>query len=468
MHFFLRKTNLFLFCIYLSLLIIMSGCGTAGPSPTTLAAPTPVPWGEKSIKVTPTPGPCTQAVCLNPSTVPGVRPFIDTWNNIHIFQTFDFYYRSYQISQYAKSFDMVWGAGQEQSYTPALWRRYNPNIILPYYIPLNRDGGTIADPGIGGLVGRINYWKANHPDWVLYQCDRTTPVTQFGNPNIALDISNPAVQDWQMQTYMQPISQSGYDAIGIDNVNMNLPGGESGDTQKMACGHYDKNGQWVQRYSGQTNDTQWRTDVLAWLTTMQKRVHALPHPLALVINLGMAPLTGSDPFLQQIANHVDGILDESGFTGYGNQYVTDDAWVQLVQFIKSVQAHNKPYFIIDEFKYAPGQGITNDQVQWALSTYLMGKYHLSAVNPVAIQDYGSPRPRDEYNAPIGVPVSEMYQNQYVYWRNYSNGLVLVNPSSSSSFTVTLDSPHYTDLYGKAVGQTLTLQPQSGIVLLNKK
>ncbi len=76
--------------------------------------------------------------------------------------------------------------------------------------------------------------------------------------------------------------------MAVDNVDLeNLFG---------ACGVYI-NGQWVQRYTGQTNDPRWRTDVITWLTRMQQALLSLKHPLALIPNLGMSP---GDPQVQQI------------------------------------------------------------------------------------------------------------------------------------------------------------------------
>jgi hypothetical protein len=48
-------------------------------------------------------------------------------------------------------------------------------------------------------------------------------------------------------------------------------------------------------------------------------------------------------------SYVDGVLDESGFTDYGNGYLTGSAWVQGIEFIKSMQEQHKPYYIVNQF-----------------------------------------------------------------------------------------------------------------------
>ena len=442
---------------------LFSGCGSTAPLPekgekavsliAPLATPQPTP-----VKIAPATPACDQPVCLAPATFPGERPVIDTWDNIHIAQVFSYNMGNAQdVSGY---YDFVWGADPA---TVAALRAGNPNIILSYYVSMNRDSGVFGNQDLGPQHG-LAYWQALHPDWILYQCDRTTPAYEINDPNIPLDMTNPAVIDWQMQTYAIPASEAGYDALAADNLNLNNAFG--------ACGFY-RNGQWVQRYNGQADDPQWRKDMLYWVTQMQQKLHALPHPLALVPNIGYfgsrsIANVANDPIFQQILQHVDGVLDESGFTHYGDGYITDTTWLQMVNLIQSVQQQHKPYYIIDEFSKMP---VSTGDAQWALASYLMAKDHLADLFYNGTQSYGSDMRHPEYNAQIGMPTTDMFQSQGVYWRLFSNGLALVNPSSSQTYTITLQLPDlhlpaYQDLYGQPIGQTVTLQPHSGLVLLN--
>lgn len=428
----------------LCILVLVSGCALPGSQ-------SQPGQGQTPAAVTPTVVSCGNTSCVQ-SPVPGIRPFIDTWNNIHLFQSFD--YDIDNPTAIARYYDFIWGATPSRV---SAFRSANPNILLSYYIPFNRDNGTFSNTELGKQHD-LGYWKAQHPDWILYQCDRTTPAFEYGDPNIPFDFSNPAVVAWQVQTYAQPASQNGYDAIAADNVNLeNLFG---------ACGFY-KNGQWVQRYTGKVDDPQWRADVVTWLTRMQAALHSLSHPLALIPNLGLA---GGDPAsdktVQQVVSHVDGILDEGGFTNYGQGYVTGTNWTQLVQFIKSVQQQVKPFYIVNQFD---SNALSHEQIQWALASYLLAKGRLASVfittTVNGVQGYGADRRRPEYSAPIGSPRSEIYQDQNVYWRDYSNGLVVVNPSNTNSYTVTTKASTYDDLYGNHVNQTFTLPPHSGMVLI---
>jgi hypothetical protein len=78
-------------------------------------------------------------------------------------------------------------------------------------------------------------------------------------------------------------------------------------------------------------------------------------------------------------------------------------------------------------------------------------------------DYGSHTEFPEYGVAIGHPTRPVYQSQNVYFRDYSNGVVIVNPSATNSFTVNVGAT-YTDLGGKAVGPTILLAPTTAVVL----
>ena len=266
------------------------------------------------------------------------------------------------------------------------------------------------------------------------------------------DFANPAVISWQVQTYAEPASISGYDGIAADNLNLqNLFG---------ACGVYIK-GQWVSRYTGQVDDPAWTADVLTWLIQMQQALHHLRHPLALITNFSIGDLSPNDPLVQQVLSHLDGVVDESGFTRFGDGYLTDGSWVQTIQFIESMQQQGKPYYIINQFP-----SVSPADIQWAVASYLMCKEHRTALFISTIQGYGNDLWYNEYSAHIGSPIGPMNQTQNVYERVYSHGLSIVNPSPTDSYTVTLNGAnHYRDLYGNPVSQTITMPPHSGIVLL---
>lgn len=374
------------------------------------------------------------------------RAFIDTWQDIHLLQDFD--YNISNPTAVAARYDLIWGAS---TYTLSAWRKGNPNIFLTYYMVFGRDSGTFQN---SAQHRPLSWWQVNHPDWILYQCDKKTPAYKFGEPDdVPIDFSNPAVVSWQVQTYAAPAGATGYDGLAADNVDLGNWYG--------ACGVYNKKGVWTQLYTGQSSDAAWQKNIVSWLTQMHQAVHKLPRPLTLIPNMSLGSAVANKKVILQVIPQVDGLFEEAGFTNQGQGYLTDAEWTAHMSLIATLQAQGKPYYSSNQFT-AVGQA----QIQWALSSYLMAKSHLASIFISGYQQYGSAQWYPEYLARVGTPVGSMRQQQQVYWRTYTKGLVLVNPSSTKTYTITLPTGvHYVDLYKQVVPQQVTLTAHSGLVLL---
>jgi hypothetical protein len=108
--------------------------------------------------------------------------------------------------------------------------------------------------------------------------------------------------------------------------------------------------------------------------------------------------------------------------------------------------------------------VTNDEVQWALASYLMSKEHASGIFVSGVQQYGSDLWRSEYTAAIGAPCGAMQSTQGAYARTFKTGLAIANPGKGG-VTFTLPSGTFTDLYGAKQGASVSLAAGAGIVLL---
>src|SRR5437879_6226026 len=155
----------------------------------------------------------------------------DTWTNIHAFQVFDWGISPQQATADAHRYEIVWGTSK-----PAAWKAGNARVIASWYAPFDGDFTRTHD---------LAWWKAHHPDWILYKCDRKSLAGLGGLRNVPLDIANPEVVRWQMHTYAPGIKDAGYDALAEDLVGLNNVNG--------GCSAW-VNGRWVQRFSGQKYD----------------------------------------------------------------------------------------------------------------------------------------------------------------------------------------------------------------------
>src|SRR5437588_12113199 len=92
--------------------------------------------------------------------------------------------------------------------------------------------------------------------------------------------------------------------------------------------------------------------------------------------------------------------------------------------------------------------ISRTEVQWVLANYLLVKGRHTYVFITGVQEYGYLYLRPEYAAQIGSPIGAMSGKGPIYFRNFTHGLAIVNPSASHGYTVQLPANTYKDLYGQ--------------------
>ena len=331
-----------------------------------------------------------------------------------------------------------------------------------------------------------------------YYYDPTTKT--YGSPPggyVPLDIANPAVLQFMFDRYLQPAIAAGYQGIAFDNVTLRNP--------FHRCGHFTLAGQWVQQYSGSNLiDNQYMTDVLNWASWMFTRLHAINASVVMNFSYPNSIVNNAQgnnlPQMQQLLQYMDVQLPEGGFSG--DPGVAN--WTNLINFEQYAQAKGTAVFLIDYFEEGPpvyptgGVATPADlqaHSQWTLANYLLLKEthtyftltsdgdDASLVGVRATLSWIRPEytaanvighaipPVNTPSTPCGISRSSVvsdptapYCSQGVYMRDYSNGKAIVNPDPNNSYTITLPSG-YTDLYGNAVPTSLTLAPDSGIVML---
>ena len=367
---------------------------------------------------------------------------VDTWNDIHTFQVFDGGISKHQATKDAHRYDYVWGTSK-----PGSWATGNQNIVTSWYAPFDGDFTTHHD---------LTWWQTNHPNWVLYKCDEKTPANMDGLKNIPLDISNPAVVQWQMATYAPVMENGGYDALAEDLVGLENSNG--------GCGVFIK-GVWHQRFTGQKVDEAWTKAVLAWHRAASTYLHGLSRPLEIGVNNVPENRPFGDPEQNELINYVDFVDDESSFTDYGNSYAGNGKVQLILQWMKYVQGLNKTWIADDKWNT---QSLTHQQFDWALGTYLLGKYHHSSVFIDHLPGYGYEYWVPQYRAKLGSPCGDMYPDpldQGVYYRKYTHAFVVVNASSSNAFLVNLPQLTYTSIWGDLVTSPVTIAADDSQILL---
>lgn len=348
--------------------------------------------------------------------------------------------------------DYVWGAVGNPGDVPGATTRYGT------YSPWGRDSHDRP----------LAWFVAHHPTWVMYTADRRTPARLFGDPSPVLDTTNPQVQVW-IESQEAAQLASGFDGISWDNGVVYNVG--------HAVGHYDAVGQWIQLYSSaETDSTYAHAQVAAYAAVTSAINSAYPNATETLNQPFHCDAVWSLPLAS-----TDMILDEEGFTNYGNAstpYVStapgdgcSNDWLQRVQeYVRLQKNLGKGLVLLNEEPYPVSSYMTDTNhrartdLQWALANYLLVKYSHTYFWWGGVQQYGGAPPVEhEYAARVGSPVGDVHPAEGVFMREYTNGLAIVNPDPAHTVTIRLPRG-YRNLYGESVA-SLTMPPHSGNVLI---
>src|SRR5436305_12507540 len=271
------------------------------------------------------------AIQFNPTSSARLSPLLpDTTSNIHIGLPFD---NHTTPAAYTGKVDYIWGSQYPQ--------RPPTGVFHTFYLPYDRD----EDSSRYKEAHDLTWWKANHPDWIEYQCDRTTVAYEFGEANVPLDITNPAEVAYMQHTYVDAALQGTlldypglkFEGIAFDNPNFQ----NAGDWTGQRCGHYDTAGNGVQQFNGTSDDPAYRQAAITWTKNMQAYMHShYPNnPLSENFSFDFAFPSDSNTLL----SFIDIDNDEQGFTNGNNAstsnpnswYYTDSQWLQKMQALQT-------------------------------------------------------------------------------------------------------------------------------------
>jgi hypothetical protein len=423
--------------------ILLLGRGAPSPSPASTA--TVAPLSTSTAQATSSTAPPSAVLDNAPDTTSGIHVGLPATDHVGSAQN---------LLSATPPVREVWdwnGGGSVTAY---------PTIYAGIYFPVDRQPDTRYNAGAQPL----SWFLVNHPDWIEYRCDRSTVAYEFGQTtDIPLDTSNPAVLSWLKETFYAPAVRSGYDHLDFDNFQMS----NAGDWSGQRCGHWTGapgNSAWTAQYNGTSDDPNYRANEIAMAQNLQQWLHANYPRVAFSANFSYNNVYPADS--DSLMSHVDFLFDEQGFTNPngGSPYnYTGAAWVAKAQHTWNYISAGHGWQDINQFGDSFG-ALTNAQKQWALANYLLLKNNASWIYICGPQEYGTLLMTPEYAAQIGSPTDTFHQSQGVYMRHFTNGLALVNPSGSASYSVTL-SGVYHDLYGHALSGQVSLPPAAGQVLL---
>jgi hypothetical protein len=385
------------------------------------------------------------------------------------------------IEATANRYDTVWGASN-----PSGWDAGNAAMLVSAYVVMEDDPYYISGHN-------LEWWQASHPDWILYGCDpkgkptHELPWAETGFPEIALDIHNPSVVDYQIRQVAGPFAIAhGFNALAIDQVNfdnfMQVGNPNLGQTVHpgyYACGIWS-GGSFIRRYNG-PSDPAWTSDVINWIknasSILRTDTTLAPHHLALIANHPFGYV--ENPNEKELIGSVDALLDEEGFVNYGQYQRKADAraFKVVVDYMLAAQRAGVATLIIDKFTQDK-HTITDNHLEYAIATYLMGNEQGAALFVSPNDGYGEDQLHKEYSIAVGAPCGDYYggatydpANPQIYYRKFANALIVVNSGSLPRMSEIAHLPvghAYKDLEGRSLSNPLTVGSNDAYVLLTTR
>lgn len=345
-----------------------------------------------------------------------------------------------------------------------------PAEVLPSrYVTIDQDAGDIRDSACCGASETLEWFQTNHPDWVVYRCDRATPASN--SPLVALDVTNPAVRVFYLEKYINPAISDGWATIAFDHVNaMNYFG---------RAGHYDARGDWVQMYGPDQqcttppsngsgpglDDPAWQADQLAWLQFLANYLHGAGVSVAANINTPYWPNQAQADARADLVASVDIWIDEKGYiTATSPLQRTGEPWSDKFTFYRQV-VDSTCVVSVNRTAASFLANASQQQVNYAIANYLLYRGQCTMLALTGKSQYGQFADRAELDFGIGTAIEPPEQDPSGVWvRQYSAGVTIVNQSPSQAATFTLSAGMWQDAYGNVYSGQVSVPAATGLIL----
>ncbi len=323
---------------------------------------------------------------------------------------------------------------------PAL-KAHNPGLKALVY----KDFSFSSSDGCSNATSGVGYCKTNadHPDWFL-----TDPLgrrlNSSGYPDAwMMDVGNPGYQTAWLSNVLADLRSGGWDGVFMDDTNADMGWHLAGRT--------------IARYP---TSASWRAATRSMLAKVGPALISAGFLAVPNLSTPWAPdydaqATWSD-WLRFTSGAAQEYYGKWGMASSG--WLAGDDWRYRQQFQELTEQAGKIFLGIT---YAPRSDART--MTWARANFLL--FDRPANGGALVFEFTDPEAQDPYaaawTADVGSPLGSRFRVGAAWRRNFSDGTVLVNPSSSA-VTVRLDRPYLGE-----DGRTTTsvkLGPTSGAIL----
>lgn len=278
---------------------------------------------------------------------------------------------------------------------------------------------------------------SEHPEWILkdqngnrlyinFNCNGST-CSQY-----AYDFANPSFVQWQIQNISSMVSP-GYIGIWLDNVDLQV---ETSNGAGTTVWPMDSTTGQVMTQSG------WEQHIAAFTTSIRNAFPNLQITHNSIWYAGTRP-AGSDPYVQQEIKAADYINLERG-VGDPNLVAGNGEWSlnAMLAFVDIVHSLGKKV-VVQEYNADGDYG-------------LAGYYLISSGMDALGDDAETPSNWwSGYDTNLGTPTGARYSWNGVLRRDYSGGMVLLNPFQGAAVNLSLPGTYTTTSGSKVSSVSLS-------------
>ncbi len=256
--------------------------------------------------------------------------------------------------------------------------------------------------------------SAEHPDWFLLDSNGRRITSGTDDSYVLMDPGHPGWRAFWLERARLSQEEYGWEGVFLDNVEASLSKREQGSAMPAA---YPDDASYLSAIEG----------FLSYLSSTYFRPNGRPLYANIVYLNDIAPYW-------RFLRHLDGVMDEGWGVGWTDEYRQPAIWDAELRRVEQTQALGKQVVLV-----APGQYQDTARQQFAFASYLLIANGLASFRYASEGRYQEVWLYPNYDLDLGEPLGARYQWGDQWRRDFSNGVVTVDPVAHTATITTLDA-----------------------------
>ena len=286
-------------------------------------------------------------------------------------------------------------------------------VKSPIYVYLQlveiRDPGSCAEGPQGNQVayepGDFCEISENHPDWFLLDQNGQRIVT--GNNTYYMDPGNPEYRAFWLERAKALREEYDWDGVFIDNVEVSLNKLENAE---IAPAKYP-------------NDASYQVAIEGFLKYLYES-YFQPNRLPVLANI--ISVDDWEVWLSYL-QYLDGAMIEAFAVDWSNGYRSPTDWKEQMTAAEQALAQEKTLILVSQ------SGVARPKHQlFSLASYLLVANKNAYFRYADSDDYREISLYENYSLDLGTPLGPRYKDGTFWRRDFTNGIVLVDPKANSA------------------------------------